>query len=99
MLAVQCADRQKTKGMTSDAREQSKAGSGYKPSATFKIRVRNGPARGCYVCEYWGLGVPVPGTVYALHPQVKYATLFRKSMIEDVRAQLRSLGHETAVIV
>ncbi len=84
--------------MTREVGQQSTAGSGYQPSATFRIRVTNGSARGCYVCEYWGLGVPLAGTLYALHPQVKYASLFRKSIIEDVRAQLRSLGHETQVI-
>ena len=84
--------------MTREIGQQSTVGSGYKPSATYRIRVTNGPARGCYVCEYWGLGVALPGTLYALHPQVKYASLFRKSIVEEVRAQLRSMGHETQVI-
>jgi hypothetical protein len=84
--------------MMREVGQQYKAESGYKPSETYRIRVTNGSARGCYVCEYWGLGVALSGTLYALHPQVKYASLFRKSIIEDVRAQLRSLGHETQVI-
>ncbi len=85
--------------MTPGAGQHSNAVSGYKPSVTCKIRVTNGAGRGCYVCEYWGLGVPLPGTPYALHPQMKYASVFRKSIVADVRAQLRTIGHETEILV
>ena len=84
--------------MMREVGNQLTGGRGYKPAATFRIRVTNGSARGCYVCEYWGLGVALSGTLYALHPQAKYASLFRKSIIDDVRAQLGALGHETQVL-